>query len=164
MLTFCALTFFGCSTESSEDFENESQTSDIFQTPTIQVIDFKLVGEGEYQTSDTKSCNTKGEFVNRGVSSTGEFGELSAQFSICTDFEGYNYFTGSYTTADGDQFWFTSDQSGIDENGKYYMFNIAGGTGIFINATGEIKVYRTERESSDNNGTFTDFGKGLISY
>ena len=164
MLTICALTFFGCSTDSTQIMENESQMSDDFQVPTIQVTDFKLVGEGVYQTSDTKSCNTKGEFVNRGETFTGEFGELSAEFSICTDFEGYNYFTGSFTTANGDEFWFTSDQSGIDEIGNWNLYVIEGGTGLFENASGEIMMYRTERPSSDTEGTFTDCGKGLIIY
>lgn len=165
MLTMCALIFFGCSTESTESLENQSLSSDDLQTVTIQVTDFKLVGEGIFESSDSKSCDTKGEFFNRGESITGEFGKLTAQFSICTDFEGYNYFTGSYSTTEGDEFWFTSNQSGIDENGKWYQLIIDGGTGAFENAYGEITLWRTERYNAiEKEGTFTDFGKGIINY
>lgn len=165
MFTICALIFFSCSTDSSEDLNNESQINDDSQTSTnIQVIDFKTTGIGIFEMSDTKSCNVKGEYINRGESTTGALGTLAAQFNMCTDFESFKYFTGSYTTMDGDQFWFTSTQSGVDEDGRWHLYIIEGGTGKFENATGEITIYRTERFNSQEEGEFTDYGKGVINF
>ncbi len=170
MMAIGALTFFGCSTDSSENFNNEeqsqAQTSEEQQadTPIIQVTDFKIDGSGSFLSSDTKACNSKAELVNRGENTSGVFGNLFSQFSVCTDFEGYNYYSGYYSTDGGDEFWFTSEQSGVDQFGKWYLYIIEGGTGIFENATGEIIVYRLERFDSENEGTFTDSGKGIITY
>ena len=170
VMAICTLIFFGCSTDSSENFNNEEQSQTQLSgeqqadIPTIQITDFKIVGSGLFVPSSTKACNTKAELLNKGESTTGVFGNLFSQFSVCTDFEGYNYFSGSYTTDEGDQFWFTSDQSGEDQLGKWYLYIIDGGTGIFENASGEITVYRLERFDSENEGTFTDSGKGIINY
>ena len=170
MMAICAITLFGCSTDTSENFNNEDQTQEQVDdqqqadTPAVNLTDFKIVGSGSFVPSDTKACNSKAELVNRGENSSGEFGDLFSQFSVCTDFEGYNYYTGYYETDEGDQFWFTSDQSGEDDFGQFNLYVINGGTGIFENATGEITVYRLERFDSENEGTFTETGKGIISY
>lgn len=165
MLAICALTLTGCSPNSSETLDNDINSEDFQPTINEGVTDFKIESTGVFEKSDTKTCDDAiGVFLNRGQSNSGALGSLKAEFSICTDSEDNEFYNGSYTNDYGDEFWIRSVDSGTDELGKWNLLVIEGGTGIFENAIGEITIHRLERFNSQETGTFTDTGIGIINY
>lgn len=155
--------FVGCSNESIDNI-NESIDNSVFERSAIKQRPFKVKGAGSFYAVPPTACENLVQIFIDGEGTGSHVGRFEVEITYCTDFQLINLITGTMTAANGDKLYFTSDTSGVDENGSYsdYIFN--GGSGRFEFVTGEFRLYGIQNFDSPTSGTYTNSGSGFLSY
>ncbi len=168
-LALMAMIFLGCSKNSLVDPINETQDLEKNQpnltSKAATTQPFSIIGNGTLAIVESLECDEGLANVQmRGKSKIKNLGMVKTLMKNCTDYNNKNFIKGVHTFGNGNQLNFYSDESGIDRNGRFHVIIYYGGTGKFKNAIGKIKLYCTENYVGPLKGTYSNYGKGTLTY
>lgn len=162
MLTLSAMVIMGCSKDALDEpvielTDLEMNRSGINETR-VESQNFIITGQGTYVMVKPEFCEDLNQLMMEGTSRHGLLGEFNTFMRKCTDFREQNIIRGRHVMKNGDELLFYSNISGTDRHGNWSLYIYEGGTGKFMNATGEVRMYHIE-----NHGSYKNYGEGRLS-
>jgi hypothetical protein len=169
ILTLSAMIVMSCSKEplldetSNEALEQKMQQQNI-DGKKPKPHPFNITGFGSFELLKESQCKGLDHIEMNGQTTEAKLGTFKTKARKCTNFNDVNYIKGTHQTAAGDELYFYSEESGEDGSGQFNIIIYYGGTGLFKNASGKIKVYSAETFETSLSGTYKIGGKGTLTY
>lgn len=158
-----AMLFMGCSVDPIED-SADLQVNESTTTYRAVTRPFKVRGSGTFEVVAPNSCPGLTQIHIQGSGNATHLGLFTADITYCTDFAAIHQLSGKQIAANGDEVYFYSVGFGVDEQGQFTDYIYEGGTGRFLNATGELRLYGVSEFTTPTTGVYSNHGTGTLTF
>lgn len=167
-LVLAMLLFVGCSKEPLEDSTMLEERQ--LTTETTRNQPFVIQGYGDlFVTPAHEAFNTECEgytlIEGEGISTEATLGHFTTTTRICADraiFPEYYDVRGVHSFDNGEELYFRSIEYVNTAGKRQMLIMFDGGTGRFVGATGTVDMNETVDYVSPTEGTYTNYGEGLL--
>ena len=169
MAAISATLLVGCTAENLSDNPLNEQTDLIMDQDnfTAQEGDhsFIFTGSGDLRIINPVAvtyCDNLTQVDCEGKTFSTTYGQFNTIARMCTNWKGTNEIEGKHVFPKG-ELYFYSNESGVDARGRtWHNYIYTGGTGMFMNASGRVKVYEESAFHTAYTGTYTNTGSGTL--